>query len=291
MLGEHRPLSEKPLIGLVMIVKDGEQTLPLTLESLIPYIDTWTICDTGSTDSTRKLIRKMLADIPGRLYDHKWRDFGHNRTQALARAKDTAQWLLFLDDDMALTHYHEGTREWLASNPDPSTDAWWVTIEQGTDHWMLPLLMRGDLDWRYFNPVHEYLDSSGRKLRQILGLNFTHFPDLKDESAKIERYIELLTPGYNARDPRATFYMAQTLRLAGKFEAARIVYEERARLNGFDEERWYATYRAAAIRGNVEDLIECWRQRPWRHEPLTEAGRLIHRTAKNEDILFLEQPG
>lgn len=273
-----------------MIVKDGEETLPLTLESLLPYIDTWTICDTGSTDASKSIIRKMLRDVPGRLYEHKFRNFSYNRTLAVARAKDTAQWLLFPDDDMALTDYHEGTREWLATNPDPNTDGWMVPIQGGRERWLLPLLLRGELDWQYSDPVHEYICSAGRNLRPILGLTFTHFPDLKDEAEKVLRYIQLLNPGYKARDPRATFYMAQTLSIAGQRDAARIVYEERARLNGFDEERWVATYRAAALREDVEALIECWRQRPWRHEPLTEAGRLIHRTADHNDILFLEQP-
>lgn len=282
-------MADKPLLGLVMITKNGEETLPLTLESLLPYIDTWTICDTGSTDGTRKLIRKMLRDIPGRLYDHKWRNFGHNRTLAMARAKDTAQWLIFPDDDMALTRYHEGTREWLAENTDPATDAWWVPLHGGNARWLLPLLMRGGLDWEYSEPVHEYLVGAGRNVRPILGLEFTHFPGPEDTPAKLMRYIELLNPGYKAREPRATFYMAQTLALAGNTDAARIVFEERARLDGFEEERWYATYRAAALRENVEALIECWRQRPWRHEPLTEAGRIIHRKSQNDDILFLEQ--
>ena len=46
----------KPLLELVMIVKDsGEDIIPM-LKAAKPYIDNWTILDTGSTDNTMNLI-------------------------------------------------------------------------------------------------------------------------------------------------------------------------------------------------------------------------------------------
>ncbi len=41
-----------PTVGLCMMVKDEEANIARCLESAKPYIDTWTILDTGSTDKT-----------------------------------------------------------------------------------------------------------------------------------------------------------------------------------------------------------------------------------------------
>ena len=43
-------MSERPLISLVMIVKNEAAILRETLERVRPIVDEWVIVDTGSTD-------------------------------------------------------------------------------------------------------------------------------------------------------------------------------------------------------------------------------------------------
>jgi hypothetical protein len=43
------------LLGLVMIVKNEAHGIRETLESFKPFIDRWTILDTGSTDGTQRI--------------------------------------------------------------------------------------------------------------------------------------------------------------------------------------------------------------------------------------------
>ena len=59
---------KKPLLELVMIVKDSGLDIIPMLKASKPYIDSWTILDTGSTDGTQKNILSILGDIPGNLY-------------------------------------------------------------------------------------------------------------------------------------------------------------------------------------------------------------------------------
>ena len=51
-----------PKIGLCMIVKDEEHCIERCLESMYKHIDTWVICDTGSTDKTKEVIQKFFDD-------------------------------------------------------------------------------------------------------------------------------------------------------------------------------------------------------------------------------------
>jgi glycosyltransferase involved in cell wall biosynthesis len=77
----------KPRICLNMIVRDEAHVIERCLASVKPYIDHWVIVDTGSVDDTPARIASALAGVPGTLHHRPWRDFGHNRSEALALAK------------------------------------------------------------------------------------------------------------------------------------------------------------------------------------------------------------
>jgi len=274
------------MIALVMIVRNEAASIERGLASVKPFIGSWSIVDTGSTDDTKKLIRKALKGIPGKLHERKFVDFGHNRTEALTLAKDSADWLLLLDADET-AEFHSDLLTWLATDPDPETDAWMVEIVDSGTIWRRPLLVRGNLDWRYIGPVHEYLDYTQVKSRPLLGLTVTHHGSNRHPIQKFDHYLTLLEPGLQAGDPRAVFYSAECLRFLGCYPKAIELYLERAGMNTFEEEAWYAAYQAAKLARNVTDLLKAFERRPWRAEPLWAAAELV-RTIPHEDVLFME---
>lgn len=94
-----------PTVCLVMIVKNEAHIITDTLRHLLKFvpIDTWSICDTGSTDSTKEDITRFFAEqgIPGQIHDTEWKDFGHNRTVAFEKAATAADYSFVWDaDDM-----------------------------------------------------------------------------------------------------------------------------------------------------------------------------------------------
>jgi glycosyltransferase involved in cell wall biosynthesis len=92
-----------PKVCLVMIVKNEAHIITDTLRHLLKYvpIDTWSICDTGSTDSTKEDITRFFTEqgIPGQLHETEWRDFGHNRTVAFEKAAASADYSFVWDAD------------------------------------------------------------------------------------------------------------------------------------------------------------------------------------------------
>ena len=267
-----------------MIVKDEEAQIGRCLNSVEALINTWTIVDTGSTDNTEAIIQQTLSDTPGQLLRREWRGFGPSLPDALTAAHDTAEWLLRVDADMTV-ETHPDLKTWLAQDPDPSVDAWMVDIHDHGTSYRLPLLVRGNLGWHYRGKTHEYLDTSGRKTRPLLGLTVHHHADGSNRTGKLERDLELLA---DQTDDRSTFYRAETLRFLGRTDEAVDTYLERAAMGGWDEESWYSRYQAARLQGSADGLIECWRARPWRHEPLSAAARIIAAGGARDDILFLE---
>ena len=91
----------EPLVCLNMIVKNEAHVIRRCLDSVLPHIDTWVIVDTGSTDGTQELIRDYFAKAgkPGELHERPWKDFGHNRDEALQMARSKARYTMFIDAD------------------------------------------------------------------------------------------------------------------------------------------------------------------------------------------------
>ena len=89
-------------ICLNMIVKDEARIIRRCLDTVMQLIGYWVIVDTGSTDGTQDIIREHLKDIPGELHERHWKDFGHNRTEALELAKGKAVYTLVIDADEML---------------------------------------------------------------------------------------------------------------------------------------------------------------------------------------------
>ena len=93
----------KNSICLNMIVKNEAHVIIKTLTNICSYINFsyWVISDTGSTDDTKSVITNFFKknNIKGEIYDDKWKDFGYNRTVALAHAYNKSKYLLIFDAD------------------------------------------------------------------------------------------------------------------------------------------------------------------------------------------------
>ncbi len=82
-----------------MIIKDESKVIERCLRSVMPHIDSWAIVDTGSTDGTQDLVRRIMAGVPGELAERTWVDFATNRNQALDLARQHGDYALIIDAD------------------------------------------------------------------------------------------------------------------------------------------------------------------------------------------------
>jgi tetratricopeptide (TPR) repeat protein/predicted GH43/DUF377 family glycosyl hydrolase len=285
------PTPSRATIGLCMIVKDEAAVIERCLRSVIGLIDNWTICDTGSADATRTIIADTLAGVPGQLYERPWRDFGANRTELMALAHGTADYLLLLDADMTL----RGARPAQALD----ADAYRLRHDGDLEYW-IPRLVRGDRRWRYEGATHEYLTAEepfdSRPLDELV---VEHHADGGSRADKLERDRRLLGAQleHDPDDVRAIFYLAQTLRDSGDAAAAIELYRRRAQLGGWDEEVYYAAYQAGLLiaRDDIDAaipvLVDAAQRRPRRGEALYELARLSRAAGRHEDAYAYARRG
>lgn len=272
-------------VALVMCAGGRAANPAAAIRSVLSLVTSYTIVDTGIDRKTRKGVEKAVRNISGEIIDEPFEGSGPSFTRALERAQGSADWLLHLHADEQADVFPT-LGEWLADDPSPETDAFMVPIvNPGLVH-RLPRLLRGDRAWRYVGEAHEYLEHDPARTRPLNGLTLHHHGS--SDPQKFVDTLERLRAGYEAREPRATFYYAETLRDLGRTEDAIHVYRERAAMtNGWDQERWYAGYQAAKLSGDVEELLFVHRQRPHRHEPLQAAARIIAARG-TADELFVE---
>lgn len=95
------PPQNKPIVNLCMIVKNGANTVLQALKSVEEIVDHYTIADTGSDDSSWKLLQDWAQTHSCDLFELSWQnDFAQARNAVTTRAK--GDWVLVLDADEVL---------------------------------------------------------------------------------------------------------------------------------------------------------------------------------------------
>lgn len=146
-------------ICLNMIVKNEASIIEETLNNILNHvpITTWLIADTGSTDNTAEVIQSFFKqkDIPGKLYHHTWKNFGHNRQLALDAAYGMADYVFFFDAD---DRFIGDTK--IVDNPELTLDAYSFTMKNEVNSaysYRRKLLIKNNQSWCWRGAVHEQL--------------------------------------------------------------------------------------------------------------------------------------
>jgi len=238
-------------ICLNMIVKNEAPVIRRCLESVRPLVDHWVIVDTGSTDGTQGIVRECLRELPGELYERPWKDFAHNRSEALALARGRGDYVFFIDADEVL----EIAADFVL--PELDADSYDLRILFGGCSYTRKQLVRGALPWRYEGVVHEYIVCAQAGTEAFLpGLQTVPHGDgaRARDPETYRRDVRLLEQAL-AEDPdnaRHVFYLAQSYRDADEPELALQTYMRRVAMGEWAEEVWCSLYRAAQLKERLE---------------------------------------
>ncbi len=301
-------------ICLSMIVKNESAVIERCLRSVKPYIHSWAIADTGSNDGTQKIVRGLMADLPGELIERPWVDFSTNRNQALELTKEYGDYALIIDADEVL----EADVDFAWGNL--GAPGYMLELIYGITRYRRVALPKLDANWQWQGVLHEALVSPHAAQAQFLpGLHIRVHSDgarsRQSQTEKFTRDAEVLRHALKDEpgNARYQFYLAQSLRDAGDLSGAIAAYEERVVMAGWPEEVYFAKFQIAVLKERAQapypDIVaaylDAWDYRSTRADAPCELARFFRLQKRyaaarefariaatlppSNDVLFIDQ--
>jgi tetratricopeptide (TPR) repeat protein len=249
-----------------MIVKNESKIITRLFDSVVKLIDSYCICDTGSTDNTIQLIQDYFAErnIPGKIIQEPFRDFGYNRSFALKACHGLSDYVLLLDADMVLKiNPNVNIRELKMMLKDDG-----YHVFQGNDNFYYKniRIVKNTGTIEYWGVTHEYVRFYENAKISKIDKELLFIQDVGDGGAKadkFERDIALLHRGLvdSPNSARYTFYLANSYHDIGDYDNAILYYTKRTELGEWFEEVWFSFYRIGTCykaKGDMPKAIHFW---------------------------------
>jgi hypothetical protein len=255
------------------MIKNEEKIIERCLQNALLVTDAICITDTGSTDNTCSKVEEIFKtlNIPTKLYQDTWKNFGHNRSNSFNNTVDFCKELgwdlsttygLLLDGDMVLKPIN--------FNKNILTANGYKIIQKNSslEYYNTRLIKLGH-SWRCMGVTHEYWDGSST---EALSKDMIYIDDIGDGGAKHDKFdrdIRLLTQGLidEPTNVRYVFYLAQSLKDTGKFKDAIKMYKKRISMGGWFEEVWYSHYMIGKcwLLLKNEEKFESWMNKAYKY--------------------------
>ena len=246
-------------LELVMIVKNSGEVLRNTLRSVKPFIDRWTILDTGSIDHTMDIIKEELSNIEGNLYQEEFIDFSTTRNRSLDLSSKQCKYTIILDDSYELKGGNKLIR-FLKKNNNSSYSLKIGNLRNNirSSYYYSLRIIKSSENLRYKSRVHEYIVD--HKKTQFIKDKDIFINDLDDPEHAIrsrnryERDIVFLLDELkeNPKDPRILMYLALTYKSLKEFEKSMEYYEKMKTIKNIDKEYLFTAYYDSACLDHSE---------------------------------------
>ena len=255
-------------VCLNMIVKNEGAIIRRLFESVVDYIDTFVICDTGSSDNTILEIEEFFKEkrITGRILSEPFRHFEYNRNHALQACDgiltDT-DYILFMDADMVFSCSLSPVE---FKSTLISHDVHYLFQICDTLQYKNIRLIRNMPGIHYWGVTHEVLHVPDTCTFHVFSQTDCFIQDIGDGGCKTDKYqrdVSLLKSGLIEfpDEPRYTFYLANSYYSLSQLDDAIACYLKRIALGGWVQEVWYSCFmvgNAYREKGDMVNAVHYW---------------------------------
>ncbi len=278
-----------------MIVKNESKIIIRLLESVYKIIDTYCICDTGSTDNTKSLIKDFFKKkrIKGKLIDEPFVNFEYNRNVALAACFGMSDYVMFIDADMIL-EYDPNFKLNLTENA--------YYLHQGNEDFIGNNIrfIKNDGTFKYYGVTHEVVMTTLiNPVSVTIDKHNMFMRDIGDGGSKQDKYerdkrLLLAAIEKEPHNTRYYFYLGNTFKAMNDMPNAVHYYKKRIELEAirvykFNEEVYYSYYNIGVCLNNEESVyywITAHKYSPKRVEHLHELMR-FYRLRKEYELCMV----
>jgi glycosyltransferase involved in cell wall biosynthesis len=254
---ETRDFHYDNLINLCIMVKDAGELFEKVLTENLPYIDRWTILDTGSTDNTIETVLDVLrtkGNKKGNLYQEPFINFRDSRNRCLELAGKKCKFNVMLDD----TYVIQGKfREFLNTvRGDHFSDSFSFYIKSDDVEYCSNRVTKSEKELKYIYKIHEVIQKENNK-NVIIPSVCSFIKDYRSqymENRTLNRKEKDLVFLFeeleeNPEDPRSLYYIAQTYSCLNQPEKTLEYFLKRVehKEEGFFQEKVDALFEATRI--------------------------------------------
>lgn len=270
---EERNFKYDNLIHLCIMVKNAGPLFEKVLVENLPIIDRWTILDTGSTDGTQDIIRKVLKNKKGQLFEEPFINFRDSRNRCLDLAGKACKYNLMLDDTYVVRN---DLRKFLnIIRGDQFASSYSLLIVSDDSEYYSNRITMSDRNHRYIYTIHEVIQFEENKENVVIPKDAAYIHDYRAdymEKRTMDRKKYDLKLLYDMieedpTNPRHYYYLAQTYNLLEDYENAAIWFRTRAEttLKGHDQEvfdSWFELGRLYNFKMNKpwEECKKCYEE-------------------------------
>ena len=231
------------LIHLCIMVKNGGPLFEQVLTENLPIVDRWTVLDTGSTDGTQDVVRRVLAGKRGQLVEEPFLNFRDSRNRCLELAGPVCKYTLMLDDTYAI---RGDLRSFLTTiRSDQFANSYSLLILSNDSEYYSNRVLKSADKLRYMYTIHEIIqqkDNVTVVIPKTAASIFDHRADYMEKRTMdrkrydLDRLFEMVRD--DPANPRHLYYLAQTYSLLEDWTNAAKYFELRATstLEGFNQE-------------------------------------------------------
>ncbi|MDP1608969.1 MAG: glycosyltransferase [Chlamydiales bacterium] len=262
-------------ICLNMIVKNEASVIERCLLSVRKFIDYWVIADTGSTDGTQQIIRRVLKDIPGELHERPWVNFAHNRNEVLSFSKQKGDYILLIDADECLEYAPS------FSLPKLDKDVYGIIHRSENIEFQRGFLLNNHIPWVWVGVIHEEPKAPTQVSVGFLASIVNVCLQDGNRSQDPEKFIKdlgLLEEALRQEPHQAryVFYLAETHLILENYTEALIRYQQRSVMEPANQEVFWSLYQIGRLKEQLREPAEsiiqsycvAYQHLPSRVEPL-----------------------
>jgi len=239
------------LINLMFMVKDAGDDFKSILESNLPFIDQYTILDTGSSDNTVNIIKETLKNKEGVLYQEPFINFRDSRNRLIELSGHKCVFNIMLDD----TYILKGNlREFLTMMRSSNANAFNLVIKGIGILYGSCRIARSSKNYKYKYRIHEILDTKKEnsyrindEISYIQDINSSYMEERTKKRKENDLALLFEELEENRSDSRTYYYIAETYLCLQDWKNAFSYYEKRSKMDGYEEEKQDALYKMGVV--------------------------------------------
>jgi predicted O-methyltransferase YrrM/tetratricopeptide (TPR) repeat protein len=246
---DDRKFKYDNLINLCIMVKNAGPLFEKVLTENLPIIDRWTILDTGSTDGTQDIIRKVLKNKKGQLIEEPFINFRESRNRCLDLAGKSCKYNLMLDDTYVIC---DDLRKFLNTvRGDQFASSFSLLIKSSDSEYYSNRITLSERNHRYIYTIHEVIQFEGNKENVVIPKNAARIEDYRAdymEKRTMDRKHYDLKLLYDMieedpTNPRHYYYLAQTYNLLENYEKS---------------SEWFYKRATTELKGHNQEVFDSW---------------------------------